>query len=101
VSLWHPAKIFPGLRFERYADMILGAGVKYTPAVKGLFVYAAGAYNTRPEYYSTAGGLWMVARYPDSSLWEHQVGPYVGDGTNFRINNLSGTSIWFVLMRCY
>jgi len=86
---------FKELKFERYADISLGAALSYTPTTPGLY-HATLQDRTylRGWYYSdTAIGWFIIA----DAIGEKVVG--ISDGTNFRLKNTYTTSLYFVLFR--
>jgi len=91
----------PQWTFTRYADVTVPAGSAYTPAVSGLFVAGASTNNVRAEYYSSAQLAWYAQTVLLVSSVGHISYPIqIGDGTNFRFFETSGTaSIHLVVMR--
>jgi len=106
VSLWVTNRMtFPPVEIAvRYTDRVLAGGATYTPTVKGLFYPASEGGNIgsycRPQYYSTALGMWNRAGGKNYEYWSH-IGTFIGDGANFRLYNATATSYRMVLFRLH
>jgi len=89
------------LTFSRYAVLTLAAGATYTPAAGGVFTTRRGAQANyaaaRVEYYHPINAVWY---YYTTVYQEYGVGLIeIGDGTNMRYKNGTGSSVELVIFR--
>ena len=86
---------------EKYADATIANDATYTPAASGIFFsggWSAGSPHYTSQYYSTLAATWYYVK--GSSTGKGGV-TSIGDGTNFRIKNMSGENREYCLMRHY